>query len=221
VCGRFNLTASGQDLAEAFGLDEAPEVLPRYNIAPSQPVLVVHALARGRGTRPLRWGLRGDINARAETAATRPAFRDSFRARRCLVPASGFYEWRRLRGQSTPFHVRPRGGGLLGLAAVWGPDAGSGEPGCVILTTEPNALVAPIHDRMPVIVPPEAYAQWLETPADRIHELEPLLRTPRVGGLEAVAVTEFVNSTANDGPQCLVPGPSRPHQGVLFPELDE
>jgi putative SOS response-associated peptidase YedK len=221
VCGRFNLTASGEELAEAFGLDEPPELVPRYNIAPSQPVLIVQARARGREARPLRWGLGGDINARAETAAARPAFRDAFRTRRCLVPASGFYEWKRVRGQSTPFHVRPRGGGVLALAAIWGPQAASEEAGCVILTTEPNALVAAIHDRMPVIVPPEAYAQWLETPPDRIGELEPLLQAPRVGGLEAVAVTDFVNSTANDGPQCLVPGPSRARQGLLFPEMDE
>ena len=116
MCGRFSLTASGEELAEAFGLDDPPPAVPRYNIAPSQPVLVVRR-ERGRPrAAPMRWGFPGTapegpellINARSETAATRHAFRESFQTRRCLIPADGFYEWKRERDGSHPFHVRRR-----------------------------------------------------------------------------------------------------------------
>jgi putative SOS response-associated peptidase YedK len=225
VCGRFNLTASGEELAEAFGLDEPPAVAPRYNIAPSQPVLVVRQLARRRKAQPLRWGLEATpliINARSESAATRTEFRESFRQRRCLVPASGFYEWKRTRGLSSPFHVRRRDRRVFALAGLWtpGPPADAEAGACVILTTEPNALVAPIHDRMPVIVPPEAYGLWLEAAPERLRELGALLHAAPDGDLEAVPVADHVNATTNDGPECLAPAPARPRQGLLFPELD-
>ena len=224
MCGRFSLAASGEELAEAFGLDEAAVVVPRYNIAPSQPVLAVRDDSGRRRAASLRWGLTGTasdgpgllINARSETVASRPAFRDSFRHRRCLVPADGFYEWRRERGVALPFHIRRRDRRVLAFAGLWAPEAGT-DGACVILTTEPNALVSPIHDRMPVILPREAWAQWLD-PRDAGPQLERLLRPFAAEELEAVAVSEAVNSTANDGPQCQTPAPERPAQGLLFPE---
>ena len=239
MCGRFSLTASGEELAEAFGLDDVPDIVPRYNIAPSQPLLVV----RREGGRPraaaLRWGLSraavpvrgfpGDgadgpdllINARSETAATRQAFRDSFRNRRCLIPADGFYEWKRGRSGPDPFHVRRRDQRVFAFAGLWAPPppgAGAEQGACVILTTEANVLVAPIHDRMPVILPPEAYGAWLETARGHELALERLLRPFPEAELEARAVSAAVNSVANDGPQCQAPAPPRPAQGLLFPE---
>jgi putative SOS response-associated peptidase YedK len=221
VCGRFNLTASGEELAEAFDLEEAPESAPRYNIAPSQPVLVVRAQARRRRAGPMRWGVDGLINARSETASAKASFRDAFRARRCLVPASGFYEWKRRRGESFPFHVRRRDGGLLALAGLWSPGQQPGDEGCVILTTEPNSVMAPIHDRMPVILPPQSFPLWLEGAAGRLADLEALLRPLPAAELLAVPVADAVNDVRNEGPGCLAPAPPSPRQGLLFPELDE
>ena len=229
MCGRFSLTASGEDLAEAFGLDDPPEVTPRYNIAPSQPVLVVrreHGRARAAS---LRWGLPGGgpdgpgllINARSETASTRQAFRESFKTRRCLVPADGFYEWKRARDGSDPFHLRRRDQRLFAFAGLWSPlPPGGAESGaCVILTTEANALVAPIHDRMPVILPPEACALWLDEAATG-DALEGVLRPLPADVLEARAVSPDVNSATQDGPQCQAPAPPRPVQGLLFHESE-
>jgi len=229
VCGRFSLTASGEELAEAFGLDDPPEVTPRYNIAPSQPLLVVRR-ERGRPrAATLRWGFPGGnpegpellINARSETAATRQAFRESFKTRRCLVPADGFYEWKRAREGSDPFHVRRRDQRVFAFAGLWTPaPPGGGDAGaCVILTTEANALVAPIHDRMPVILPPEACAVWLDE-ASNGDALEGVLRPLPPGELEARPVSAAVNSAANDGPQCQAPAAPRPVQGLLFPESE-
>ncbi|HET8643904.1 MAG TPA: SOS response-associated peptidase, partial [Vicinamibacteria bacterium] len=129
MCGRFSLTASGEELAEAFGLEEPPPLSPRYNIAPSQPVLAVRALEGRRRADLLRWGLAGPdpdhagllVNARSETAATRQAFREAYRGRRCLIPASGFYEWKRGREGPQPFHFRRRDGRPLAFAGLWSP----------------------------------------------------------------------------------------------------
>jgi putative SOS response-associated peptidase YedK len=222
------LTASGEELAEAFGLDEPPDAPPRYNIAPSQPVLVVRR-ERGRSrAASLRWGFPGGgpdgpdllINARSETAATRHAFRESFKTRRCLIPADGFYEWKRVRDGSDAFHVRRRDQRVFAFAGLWTPAREAGGPeACVILTTEANALVAPIHERMPVILPPEACTVWLEEAATG-DLLESVLKPLPPGELEVRAVSPAVNSAANDGPQCQAPAPPRPMQGLLFPESD-
>jgi putative SOS response-associated peptidase YedK len=225
VCGRFSLAASGEELAEAFGLAEGTVAVPRYNIAPSQPVLTVRDEGGRRRALSLRWGLSGApgegpsllINARAETVAARPAFRESFRRRRCLVPADGFYEWRKERGASQPFHIRRRDRALFAFAGLWAP-APETDGACVIVTTEPNAAVSPIHDRMPVILPRTAWGPWLDAAAG-VPALERLLRPLADGELEAVPVSDLVNSTANDGPQCLGPAPERPVQGLLFPEM--
>jgi putative SOS response-associated peptidase YedK len=229
VCGRFSLTASGEELAEAFGLDQPPEVAPRYNIAPSQPLLVIRRERGQPRAATLRWGFPGGalegpgllINARSETAATRQAFRESFQARRCLIPADGFYEWKRARDGSDPFHVRRRDQRVFAFAGLWTPvPKGASEAGaCVILTTEANTLVAPIHDRMPVILPPEACAVWLDEAATG-DALESVLRPLPPGELEARAVSPAVNSATNDGPQCQAPAPPRPMQGLLFPETE-
>jgi putative SOS response-associated peptidase YedK len=229
VCGRFSLTASGEELAEAFGLDDPPEVAPRYNIAPSQPLLVVRRERGKPRAASLRWGFPGGgpdgpdllINARSETVATRQAFRESFKTRRCLIPADGFYEWKRARDGSDPFHVRRRDQHVFAFAGLWTPlpPGGNDAGACVILTTEANALIASIHERMPVILAPEAHAVWLDEAAQG-DALEGVLRPLPAGDLEVRAVSPAVNSAANDGPQCQAPAPPRPAQGLLFPEND-
>src|SRR5262249_6359908 len=176
VCARFQF-APPEDWMEAFGLDEVPEVPARYNIAPTQDVIAVHAESGRRRARRLRWGLvpswaedpkEGDrlINARAESVATRAAFRDSFRERRCLVPAQGVYGWKRFRALREPWPVRLKDGTRFAFGAVWdrwsrrGP--GAELVSCALITTAANALVAPIHGRMPVLIDRSAYGRWLD-----------------------------------------------------------
>jgi putative SOS response-associated peptidase YedK len=219
MCGRFTLTASGEELAEAFGLDEAPGLAPRYNIAPTQPVLVVRALPSSsrREAVSLAWGFAGAdteggrlplvINARSETVSRRSAFREAFRARRCLVPADGFYEWIRGQGRAQPYHFRFEDRRVFAFAGLWDPppEGGGAAGACVILTTEPSDVVRPIHDRMPVIVPPSAYELWLDPRRASAAETEALLRPFGGEGLLAEAVEDAVNDVRVDSPACLVP----------------
>lgn len=214
MCGRFTLTASGEELAEAFDLDTAPSLAPRYNIAPSQPVLVVRATIDGRRreTASLSWGFEAPagastrllINARAETAHRLPSFRDSFRARRCLIPASGFFEWQRSTRPRQPFYLYRRDGRPFALAGLWQPGPPGAERGaCVILTTAPNVVVAPLHDRMPVILAPEDQAAWLAAegpgPAARSRLFAPCPAT----SMAAHPVSAAVNDVRNDDASCL------------------
>ncbi len=217
MCGRFNQTASGDEVAEAFGLDDAPELAPRYNIAPTQPVAVVGVQPKTgrRGLASLRWGLvprdalggeRGLINARAETAWEKPSFREAFARRRCLVLATGFYEWQRLGKKKQPWLMRLTSGRPFAFAGLWEPPAaGLASPTCTILTTEPNELARPIHDRMPVILDPADYALWLDPAVTAPAEVRPLLRPFPAGVMTAFPVTTAVNRPAFDDPACLVP----------------
>ena len=218
MCGRFNQTASGDEVAEAFGLDEAPELAPRYNIAPTQPVAVV-GIQPGTGRRGLAmlaWGLvprrslggeRGFVNARAETAWEKAAFREAFARRRCLIPATGFYEWQKLDPKRRqPWLLRLASSRVFGFAGLWEPPpAAGGSPTCTILTTEPNAIAAPIHDRMPVIVDPADYARWLDPVTTLPAEVGPLLRPYPAHLMTAFPVTTAVNNPAFDDPDCLTP----------------
>jgi putative SOS response-associated peptidase YedK len=218
MCGRFNQTASGEEVAEAFGLDEAAELAPRYNIAPTQPVAVVgvQPTTGRRGLALLKWGLvpreslggeRGFINARAETAWEKPSFSEAFARRRCLIPATGFYEWQRRGEKKQPWLIRLASGRLFAFAGLWEPAAAApgAVPTCTILTTEPNEIASPIHDRMPAILDPADYGQWLDpgttTPAD----VRPLLRPFPAAAMTAFPVTTAVNNPAFDDPACLLP----------------
>lgn len=223
MCGRFTLRAPPSVVVERFSLFETPPFAPRFNIAPSQPVAVIRA-APG-SSKPerelvwLRWGLIPSwakdpaignrmINARAETIAEKPAYRAAFRRRRCLVAADGFYEWQKSGRKKQPYFIHLRDGRPLGFAGLWesweGPDHSAIES-CTILTTEPNALVAPIHDRMPVIIKPDDYDAWLDTSVADAASLTPLLAPYPAERMEAYAVSPYVNSPAHDDPACIEP----------------
>jgi putative SOS response-associated peptidase YedK len=227
VCGRTNLTATPEELAEAFALDpaEVPELVPRYNIAPTQPMAVVRMDARRqRRLSLLRWGLvpsgAGDprvgarlINARSESASTRGVFRGPFRERRCLVPATGFYEWRRIENSRQPYLLRRRDGGILALAGLWdrwrapqsSPEGHEPIESCTILTTAANELVARLHDRMPVVLDPADYERWLDPALQDAVALFPLLRPYPAEEMVAIPVSPRVNSPDADDPGLLEP----------------
>jgi putative SOS response-associated peptidase YedK len=218
MCGRFTLTVSARVLADLFGVEDVPFLRPRYNIAPTQPVLVVRKSAE---TPPefgeLRWGLIPSwakdagigarmINARAETVSEKPAFRSALRRRRCLIPSDGFYEWRKLAGGKQPYMIRFADGSPFAFAGLWERwhDA-DGRPvdTCVIVTTNPNDLVAELHDRMPVILPHRHYAEWLGSDTLARERLDELLQPHPSSGMEAYPVSRRVNSPGNDDPECL------------------
>jgi putative SOS response-associated peptidase YedK len=155
------------------------------------------------------------INARAETVATKPLFRDAFRTRRCLVPADGFYEWRKAGSRREPFHIRLRDRRPFAFAALWNQEndaSGARRKTCTILTTEPNAVMDGIHDRMPVILDPAHYAAWLDVKPAPAATVQPLLRPYPAERMEAVRVSSYVNGAAAEGPRCLEPE----RQGSLF-----
>lgn len=223
MCGRFSLTAAPEDVQELFGLLELGDFPPRYNIAPTQPILIVAAGEKNepgsnlpeRRTILVKWGLLPSwvkdpkdfpllINARSETAATKNSFRAAMRHRRALVPASGFYEWKREGKQKAqPYWVRPKGGGICafaGLMETWtGPNGEEVDTGA-ILTTSANRLVAPIHDRMPVVIMPEDFSRWLDCKTQEPRDVADLLVPAPEDYFEAIPVSTKVNKVANSGP---------------------
>ncbi|MCB8923760.1 MAG: SOS response-associated peptidase [Ardenticatenaceae bacterium] len=221
MCGRFALLTPGEIIAKAFAIDTIPEPLPpRYNIAPTQPVLAVRLSPHNqqREFALFRWGLVPSwskdikigarmINARAETAAEKPSFRTSFKRRRCLIPASGFYEWQKVNGRKQPMYIYPENGGIFAFAGLWEywqSADGSELQTCTILTTTPNDLMASIHNRMPVIVEPADFDMWLH-PGPRSDDAHHLLRPYPADKMAAYAVSTAVNSPANDNPTCIAP----------------
>ena len=217
MCGRFTLTASGEELADAFGLDDRPELAPRYNIAPTQPVAVVRAVGPGSGRTLslLRWGLlprataepkRPLINARSETASSTPSFREAFARRRCLIPASGFFEWAGTGKKRQPWYFRMASGRAFAFAGLWEPPFDPVEaPTATILTTEPNEITRSVHDRMPVILAPDDYARWLDPQAGGLGALRPLFLPFPAEGMIAYPVEFVVNDPRRDEPACISP----------------
>jgi putative SOS response-associated peptidase YedK len=222
MCGRFTLTTPPALLAEIFGLDDVPDLAPRYNIAPTQLAPVVRQ--PGGEARPrmdlLRWGLIphwaaepsiGDrmINARGETVASKPAFRSAIKHRRCLIPADGFYEWKKVGAGKQPHLIRfadKRAFAFAGLWERWRPRDGSAPvDSCTIITTTPNALLGELHDRMPVILPPAVFEEWLRPEPLPPSRLEEILVPYPDAEMEAFAVSRRVNSPANDDPSCVEP----------------
>ncbi|OGA17787.1 MAG: hypothetical protein A3I63_09985 [Betaproteobacteria bacterium RIFCSPLOWO2_02_FULL_66_14] len=216
MCGRFALHANPQVIALQFGLASNPEVAPRYNIAPTSEVLVVRVGGGAPQAARVRWGLVPRWakdpaigaklnNARAETVAEKPSFGDAFRRRRCLIPASGFFEWKPQAGRKQPYYIHPAEGDLFGFAGLW--ESWRGSDGvletCAIVTTKANSRMEAIHDRMPVIIARSDYARWLDCTAsaevrDLLHPCDP----------EAIAVRRVgraVNDARNESAQLIEP----------------
>ena len=221
MCGRFTLFEPDKVLSKEFGVSSIPPLSSRYNIAPSQPGVAVRTVAAGSGREfaLLRWGLIPSwskdpaignrlINARAETAQEKPSFRNAFKRHRCLIPTNGFYEWQRLERGKQPYFVRMRDDRLFAFAGLWdrweSPDKGVIET-CTILTTAANAVLAPIHDRMPVILPPAEYARWLDPALLNTDSLAPLLVPFPPEDMLALPVSPRVNAPTVDDEKCIAP----------------
>lgn len=228
MCGRYALISNISELQGRFGFVlDSPPPQPRYNIAPTQPVLTVvnHGIRQGDGGvrrgEMMRWGLVPSwakdikigsrmINAVSETAAAKPAFRSAFRCRRCLVLADGFYEWRREGKQRAPMYFFQKSGEPMAFAGLWeswqSPD-GKWVRSCSILTTTANEFMAPIHHRMPVILSAETEPLWLDPLTETPNTLEPLLIPAPPELLDARKVSPIVNNVRNDDPGCIAAAP--------------
>ena len=198
MCGRYALHSHPEVVALQFGLDVAPRFDARYNICPSTQILVIRTNSeRKRVADTYRWGLGNKLaNARGETLAQKPAFRNAFRYSRCLVPASGFYEWQRLAGKKQPWYMRPTDTAVFGLAGIT--ELWNGVRSVALITTRPNQLMQSIHHRMPVIVLPENYGTWLERGNGNISELQNLIRPYAWERMQAYPVSLRVNAPRND-----------------------
>jgi len=219
VCGRFTLTTNLGAIAKRFGVSRfLEEVGARYNIAPTQTVIVVNDDG-SRHLTQMQWGLIPSwakdpaignrmINARGETVATKPAFRVALRKRRCLIPADGFYEWQPVGRRKQPVYITLKTRepfSFAGLWETWTSPEGEEVKTCTIITTEANELLKPIHDRMPVILTREAEAVWLDPTSQDPARLLPLLKPYPSEEMEIYQVSTRVNNPDRDGPQCIKP----------------
>jgi putative SOS response-associated peptidase YedK len=220
VCGRFVQCSDPEIYASRYAAEGVVEAQPSYNLAPTQEVLTIRVgNDQRRELLPLRWGLvpawsEGPdnrfsmINARAETVATKPAYRSAFKARRCLIPADGFYEWRALPAGKQPYYVRRRDGepfAMAGLWERWTSGQNQAIESCTIIVTDANQAIAPIHDRMPAILEGDAIEAWLD-PANRETEaLSALLQPAPARDWTFSPVSKRVNSPRNEGPELIEP----------------
>lgn len=216
MCGRFTLTTDIRTIAETFGVAPTLEAAPRYNIAPTQEVVSI--LRNGTAHLEwLQWGLIPSwaqdeaigskmINARAETLAEKPSFKRLLRSRRCLLPADGFYEWKKGAGGKIPMYITLKDGSPFAFAGLWdlwhSPD-GRQIRTCTIITTQPNDVVAPIHGRMPVILTPDARAMWLDSAIQDEHALLPLLAPYPAADMTAREVSRRVNNPKSEGAELI------------------
>jgi putative SOS response-associated peptidase YedK len=219
MCGRFVITSAPAALRQIFGYVEQPNFPPRHNIAPTQPVPVVIFENGARHFRLMRWGLLPSwvkdprnfsllINARAETVAEKPAFKNAIRRRRCLIPADGYYEWRLAENRKRPCFIRRRDGapfGLAGLAETWIGPNGEELDTVAIVTAPAAADLAPLHDRVPVSIAPGDFERWLHCGADDAGTAMTLLRAPSEGEFVWHEVSTRVNRVANDDAQLVLP----------------
>jgi putative SOS response-associated peptidase YedK len=224
MCGRYAITSAPEAIRRLFGYPEQPNFPPRYNVAPTQPVPVVRHVEGRRQFALVRWGLIPSwvkdpktfallINARGESLNDKPAFRAAMRRRRCLFPADGFYEWRREGERRTPYYVRLKSGGPMAFAGLW--ETWTGRNGeemetAAIVTTRANRALAPIHERMPVIVPPDAFDFWLDSAKVDGETAAALIAPAREGLLDVHEVSSAVNRTANDTPALIEPVTAAP-----------
>ena len=237
MCGRYTSRTPAADLAAYFGVDEvvAPDLGARFNVAPTDETYAVAESSDGRRLGTFRWGLvpfwakdvkvgAKMINARAEGLVDKPAFRRPFERRRCIIPADGFYEWERVSAKrKQPWYITRADGkpmAFAGLWESWRPVKGSDEGkirSCVIITGEPNEAVARLHDRMPVMLPPEVWDVWLDPANDDVVSLQGLLVPAPSELLELVPVSTAVNTVTNDGPELIEPiDPDAPSPGTLL-----
>jgi putative SOS response-associated peptidase YedK len=217
MCGRYLLARDARSLAAEFGLAAFPELAPRYNIAPSQTVPAVRAGEQGREASLFKWGLvpfwadspaigNRLINARAESVASKPAFRAAFKRRRCLVPADGYYEWQTTGARKQPYCIRAAAHGVLAFAGLWEHwerDGSVLETVCLLTGPAVGALRT-VHDRMPVMLSQHTYAIWLD-PESSPGALDACLVAAAEPGLEIYAVSTYVNTPRHDGPECCAP----------------
>jgi putative SOS response-associated peptidase YedK len=219
MCGRFALYSNPQTLARRFCAQAPADLKARYNVAPTQIIPIVRQEGEGRRFSLARWGLiphwakemdtgYSTINARAETVATKPAFRSAFRHRRCLVPADGFYEWQAVPGSKVkqPYFIGLRDQEPMALAGLWErwqSPQGDELESCSIIVTVANDLMRPIHDRMPVILDPADWNAWLAPDAGDLGMLQSLLRPFPAEAMTARPVSTRVNSPRTDVPECL------------------
>ena len=228
MCGRFTLTSNMDELQARFDFEARDLVFrPRYNVAPTQDVVAVVSDGDNPGhnrAELMRWGLipfwakdpkigARMINARAETVAEKPAFKNALKKRRCLILADGFYEWRKEEKGKTPMYITLKGGvskskatfAMAGLFETWKSPEDELVRSCTIITTSPNPLMEQIHDRMPVILPMEAEATWLDPQVEDQEALTSLLVPFPAEEMDAYVVSTLVNSAKNDFPECLMP----------------
>jgi putative SOS response-associated peptidase YedK len=233
MCGRYRLSRRKQLVEEYFDTaSDEPEWTPRYNIAPTQPVPVIRQNPKEprRELSLMRWGLIPSwprnssvaaqmINARSETAATKPAFRDPLNNRRCLIPADGFYEWQRSGKAKQPYCFEVNGGELFAFAGLWDrwkDPSGQWVKSCSILTTTPNAVTSSVHDRMPVILDPDGYDLWLDPGMMNVEAASDLLKPYDALKMRSYPVSPRVNHVANDDAECSTPVQLIETQAGLF-----
>ncbi|HOB08635.1 MAG TPA: SOS response-associated peptidase [Limnochordia bacterium] len=220
MCGRFTLTSDMDLIMYRFAAVMLADLtyLPRYNIAPTQPVLAVVNEGGGRIIREFRWGLipfwaKDErigvkmINARSETLADKPSFKNLLKRRRCLIPATGFYEWMRTEKTKQPVYIKLKSEPLFAFAGLW--DEWRSPSGvvqtCTIITTEANTLIQPVHHRMPAILTPKQEQLWLDPDLEDQNALLPLLKPFPSDEMEMHRVSPLVNSPRNDAPECIMP----------------
>jgi putative SOS response-associated peptidase YedK len=233
VCGRYRLSRRKQIIEEHFdSVSGEEDWSPRYNVAPTQPVPVIrqHPKEPVREFSLMCWGLipswakdssvaASMINARAETAATKPAFRDAMKSRRCLVPANGFYEWKSDGKTKQPYCFEINDGELFAFAGIWDrwkDLSGNWMKTCSILTTMPNAVTSAVHDRMPVILDPEGYDLWLDPGMQNVGAASDLLKPYDARLMRCYPVSTKINSAANDDEECSRPVELAQIQNRLF-----
>ncbi|HPF38142.1 MAG TPA: SOS response-associated peptidase [Phycisphaerae bacterium] len=233
MCGRYTLICELDDLIAEFGIDFATGFSPRYNIAPTQYAPIVRSMAGEIRLDNLRWGLIPSwskdaaigprlINARSETADSKPSFRSAFRSRRCITPASGFYEWKKTTGKrKQPYWIHPENDGPMAFAGLWeswNDEGGRAVETFTILTTGPNDTMASLHDRMPALLEFDDYATWLDPGVTDVVALKSLLRPWRSTPLALTPVSARVNNVRNDDASLIVESSidSDTEPGMLF-----
>src|SRR6185369_4344417 len=219
MCGRYTVTASPETIRALFRYVEQPGFPPRYNVAPTQPIPVVRLIDAERHFALMRWGLLPSwvkdpktfsllINARGESVNAKPAFRNAMKRRRCLITANGFYEWQALPGRKQPFYIKTKSGEPIAFAGLWetwiGPN-GEELDTAAIVTTRTNRALSPIHDRMPVVIPPDAFDLWLNCRDVDEMTASALIAPAQEDLFEAYPVSTAVNRTANDNPKLIEP----------------